>query len=657
MDFSFDRFYQLNRKVIIWIILFGLIYILRQFFTLIFLTFIISFFALPLSKNLTRWLNIRHTMAVMLVYLLILIGYVGLFFLVVPSITKQVYSIREELPRMQETLEESGSDLSEKFPSLASFDIFKVESSELNTVEILNLDQFWSTLGGSNNAQAAYIASFLPSDLRERIGDLIELKYPKTETSSESSLKRVPSQDEKLMLDSDQGILEAFDQLTKDISAKSTTVSDSGNEEPERSEKTQEEIQETESLLKDAVVEALNTRVISRANVYNTKIFQVDNKISDIQQKISDLNTSQERSHPSSIEMQGLEDQLAELRDKRISDIRQEISDLITSQKQINSSSTEKQILEDQLAGLRIQEDLQLLLKLKDKQKTNFSARSTEKLNRLLLETIFPPKTILHQVYPAREWINTEIKTWTGKFIKQSPQIILSIWQFIVTTFLGILFSFLIIYDYSRLSKEVKSLAQSRLSDFFSEAARPVVRFAISVGQGFQAIVVIAFITTIMVVITLLAFNVPSIAFLAVVTFVTSLVPVVGVIFEVIPIALVIFLNEQLGINTAIWVGVALLVIHLIIGYVITPIIFGRRFNMNLVAVLFILFIGNQVAGVWGMILGIPVANYLLRDVFLVSAQREGSQDSDLSDSAPPDLDDSLSESKEPVESSVVDVS
>lgn len=164
-------------------------------------------------------------------------------------------------------------------------------------------------------------------------------------------------------------------------------------------------------------------------------------------------------------------------------------------------------------------------------------------------------------------------------------------------------------------------MAKSKLRDFFAEAGQPVVKFAVAVGQGFQAIVAIALITTLMVIAALVLLRIPSVAFLAVVTFLTSLIPVVGIIFEVVPVLLVA-LNEH-GSERALWTLAALALIHLIIGYVITPIIFGRRFKINIVAVIFILFAGNQIAAVWGMMLGVPVATYLFRDVFGVPAQPE----------------------------------
>ncbi|MDA1275029.1 MAG: hypothetical protein O2960_13425 [Verrucomicrobia bacterium] len=48
------------------------------------------------------------------------------------------------------------------------------------------------------------------------------------------------------------------------------------------------------------------------------------------------------------------------------------------------------------------------------------------------------------------------------------------------------------------------------------------------------------------------------------------------------------------------------------------------KFSWNsLLAIIFFLFIGNQIAGVWGMILGVPIANYLLRDVFGVPVEAD----------------------------------
>lgn len=59
-------------------------------------------------------------------------------------------------------------------------------------------------------------------------------------------------------------------------------------------------------------------------------------------------------------------------------------------------------------------------------------------------------------------------------------------------------------------------------------------------------------------------------------------------------------------------------IVHLLITYIIAPIIFGRQFRLNMVLILMILYIGQRVGGMWGLILGVPIANYFIRDVFAV---------------------------------------
>ncbi|MFX7212936.1 hypothetical protein ABTI51_18390, partial [Acinetobacter baumannii] len=46
------------------------------------------------------------------------------------------------------------------------------------------------------------------------------------------------------------------------------------------------------------------------------------------------------------------------------------------------------------------------------------------------------------------------------------------------------------------------------------------------------------------------------------------------------------------------------------------PLIYGAEFELNPVLTLIILFIAYHTFGVWGMLLGLPVARYVMQDVF-----------------------------------------
>lgn len=193
-----------------------------------------------------------------------------------------------------------------------------------------------------------------------------------------------------------------------------------------------------------------------------------------------------------------------------------------------------------------------------------------------------------------------------------APEMVKLLWRATGTTLLALLFSFLILLDTARLKRGVDSLRASRLHDFYEQTAEPVVRFGYVVGRAVQAQTVIATANTALTVAGLLLLGVPSVTAFAVLVFLCSFIPVLGVFLSTTPIVLVA-LNAG-GVAKAAAVVGMVVVIHLIEAYLLNPLIYGRHLNVNPVFVLIILYVGHHVAGVWGMVLGVPVTYYLLHD-------------------------------------------
>jgi predicted PurR-regulated permease PerM len=108
---------------------------------------------------------------------------------------------------------------------------------------------------------------------------------------------------------------------------------------------------------------------------------------------------------------------------------------------------------------------------------------------------------------------------------------------------------------------------------------------------------------------------------LSLVVFVCSFIPVLGVFISTTPIVLVA-LNAG-GADKALAVVGLVIAVHAVEAYVLNPWIYGRHLNLNPVLVLIVLLVGYHLFGVWGMVLGVPVALYLLHDVFGVPLWRE----------------------------------
>ncbi len=197
-----------------------------------------------------------------------------------------------------------------------------------------------------------------------------------------------------------------------------------------------------------------------------------------------------------------------------------------------------------------------------------------------------------------------------------APRLVNFLYQATVTTALALLFSFLILLDLRRLQQHLHALQGSRLHDFYMETAGPVVRFARVIGQGLRAQASIAVINTILTQLGLIGLGVPSLAVLSAVVFVCSFIPVLGVFVSTTPILLVA-LNAG-GVDLALLAAAMIVVVHAIEAYGLNPLIYGRTLQLNPVLTLIVLFVAYHAFGVWGMLLGVPTARYLLGDVLQV---------------------------------------
>lgn len=192
----------------------------------------------------------------------------------------------------------------------------------------------------------------------------------------------------------------------------------------------------------------------------------------------------------------------------------------------------------------------------------------------------------------------------------------------ITTILLGMLFSFLIVLDLSRLTVEVQRIERSRLHDFYQETALPVVKFASVLAQAFRAQGMIAITNSLLTLIGFLILGLPKLSLLTIIVFVFSFIPVLGVFISTTPAVLVAI--NYCGYGRAVWVIVLVTIVHLIEAYILNPLIYGHQMKLNPVLVLIILFVGHHFFGVWGMVLGVPVTYYFLYYVFNIP--REDSQ-------------------------------
>jgi len=203
-----------------------------------------------------------------------------------------------------------------------------------------------------------------------------------------------------------------------------------------------------------------------------------------------------------------------------------------------------------------------------------------------------------------------------------APTVINMLYRATATTLLALLFSYLILIDLNRIKAGISRLRNSRVGDFYEEAAPPIARFGILLGRAIEAQAAIAVINTVLTLIGLLLLDIPLVAMLSVIVFICSFVPVLGVLISTTPIVLVALNTGGPALSLAA-IGLVI-VIHAVEAYLLNPIIYGRHLKLNPVLTLIILYVGYHAFGLWGMLLGVPVARYFIHDVFGVPFRERG---------------------------------
>lgn len=176
---------------------------------------------------------------------------------------------------------------------------------------------------------------------------------------------------------------------------------------------------------------------------------------------------------------------------------------------------------------------------------------------------------------------------------------------------LSLLFSFLIVLDLPKLKKSIHGLSGTKLGFVYDEVADNIAGFGLVLGRALEAQLFIAICNTILTAIGIWAMGLPNILVLSTIVFFCSFIPVAGTFISSTPICLLALQDDGVG---AMMLAILLIcVIHAIETYVLNPQIYGHHMHMNPVLVLIVLTIGGKLFGVWGLLLGIPIMNYVFR--------------------------------------------
>ena len=179
---------------------------------------------------------------------------------------------------------------------------------------------------------------------------------------------------------------------------------------------------------------------------------------------------------------------------------------------------------------------------------------------------------------------------------------------------LSLLFSFLIVWDLPGLARGSSELANTKIGFIYDEVADSVRDFCAVLGRAMEAQLLIAILNTIFTalgVIFILGFE-DKVSFISLIVFLCSFIPVAGVFISSVPICLLSLQESGFG-HMFLAIGL-ITAIHMIEAYILNPKIYGHHLRMNPVVVLIILTVAGKMLGVWGLVLGVPICNYIFNN-------------------------------------------
>lgn len=203
----------------------------------------------------------------------------------------------------------------------------------------------------------------------------------------------------------------------------------------------------------------------------------------------------------------------------------------------------------------------------------------------------------------------TSSKRVTGEVTLFANAAILFVFHFV----LSIILSFVLIWDLPGTRQKLRKYAEGRTAEIYREITPSLSAFAVMLGRAFEAQTVVAVVNAILSVVVFLLLGLPSIALLAMIVFVCSYIPILGMILSTIPAA---FLALKVGgVTHVLWLVVGIAVIHAVEAYMLNPLIYGRHLRLHPVAVLLILMVAEHLFGVWGLLLAVPIAAFIMKYV------------------------------------------
>lgn len=201
-----------------------------------------------------------------------------------------------------------------------------------------------------------------------------------------------------------------------------------------------------------------------------------------------------------------------------------------------------------------------------------------------------------------------------SKYAENGGKLIISVLSGLGTITLHVSLAFVLSLFFMLEKKPMRSFMtkfeHSNIDWLYVEIKDFGIKFAESFGSVIEAQLITAVINAVFSIIVLWLLHFSNLLGLFVLIFVLGLIPVLGVFVTLVPLAIIAYSIG--GIRYVIYVILLTAVLHAFETYIIKPKLMSNKIKLPTFLTLFILIVSEHYFGIWGLIVGIPLAVFLL---------------------------------------------
>ncbi|WP_367296069.1 AI-2E family transporter [Levilactobacillus yonginensis] len=185
-----------------------------------------------------------------------------------------------------------------------------------------------------------------------------------------------------------------------------------------------------------------------------------------------------------------------------------------------------------------------------------------------------------------------------------------TIGSFGVTLFMSMILSFFFTIESKQMTAFSKRFLTSTYGWFFEDINFFATKFVNTFGIVLEAQFFIALCNTVITTVILAIMGMPQLPTLAIMIFILSLIPVAGVIVSIVPLSILGY--SVGGFRYVVYILVMMVVVHALEAYVLNPKFMSSRTELPIFYTFVVLLAGEQLFGVWGLIVGVPIFTFFL---------------------------------------------